>query len=167
MKEEHPIVRETIRSMVFFARGEKVMLDSDIAQLYGVDTRVVNQAVQRSLTKFPDNYMFQLTHIEYDHLRSQVVIANALNKSRVLPYVFTKRGIVMLATVLRSERAVTMAFEIVEVFVAVDEYLSTHKDLAKKISQIEYKLGAHSEIIKDILEQIRRAPEAPRRDKIY
>ena len=101
--------------------------------------------------------MFQLSQLEYDEiLKSQPVISSWGGARRALPYVFTKKGIVMLATVLKSERAVTMAFEIVEVFVAADEYLSTHKDLAKKISQIEYKLSAHSEIIKDILEQIRR-----------
>jgi len=93
------------------------------------------------------------------------VTANSLNKSRVLPYAFTKRGIVMLATVLKSERAVIMAFEVVEVFVAVDEYLSTHKDLSLKIREIENKLGIHSETIKDILEQIRRMIAPPNKSK--
>ena len=156
MKEEHPIVHETIRNMVLILRDEKVILDRDIAQLYGVETKALNQAVQRNLAKFPESYMFQITLTESEHLRSQIVTANSLNKSRVLPYAFTKRGIVMLATVLKSERAVTMAFEIVEVFVAVDDYLSKHKELAQKIRQIEDKLGTHSEVIKDILEQIRR-----------
>ena len=159
--DNHPIVRETIRNMAFILRGEKVILDRDLAQLYGVETKVLNQAVQRNLSKFPQKYMFQLSKGEMNEVVTSCDHLKALKYSYQLPHAFTKRGIVMLATVLKSERAVTMAFEIVEVFVAVDEYLATHKDLAEKIRQVEQKLGVHSEIIKDILDQIRRMIEKP------
>ncbi len=131
---------ENIASLIYLVRGQKVMIDSDLAALYGVETRVLNQAVKRNNTRFPEDFMFQLSDDEYENLRSQSVISIKYNKSRrYLPYVFTEHGTVMLASVLNSDAAVKASIHVVRTFVKLREFLTANKDLAVKMHELERK----------------------------
>jgi DNA-binding PadR family transcriptional regulator len=124
-------------------RKQRVMLDADLAQLYGVETRAVVQAVKRNAQRFPADFMFQLDADEWDSLRSQTVISNAAGPGRggrrTAPYAFTEQGVAMLSTVLSSERAVAVNIEIMRTFVRVRELAATHQDLAKRLAELEEK----------------------------
>ncbi|RLI99254.1 MAG: ORF6N domain-containing protein [Candidatus Aenigmatarchaeota archaeon] len=159
---------ELIERKIYLIRGHKVMLDSDLAQLYGVETRVLLQSVKRNISRFPEDFMFQLTKEEYDSLRSQIVILKpGRGKHRkYLPYVFTEQGVAMLSSVLKSERAIQVNIAIMRAFVRLREMLSTHKELAHKLAELERKIERHDEEIKAIFDAIRQLmapPEKPRR----
>jgi len=140
-----------IEDLVHLVRGQKVMLDSDLALIYGVDTKRLNEQVKRNIGRFPKDFMFQLTQNEIESLRSQIATSNkkanlksrnATSKRggrRTLPYVFTEHGAVMLASVLNSPQAIEASMKVVKVFVRLREILSTHKELAKKIEELEQK----------------------------
>ena len=161
--EEHSIIKEAIERKIYLIHGQKVMVDRDLAELYGVETRVLNQAVRRNLNRFPEDFMFQLSEKELENWISQIVISNSSMKMgiRKTPLVFTEQGIAMLSSVLNSERAIRINIEIMRVFVNIRNYLSTHKELAEKLKKLESKVGVHGEVIKDILEQIRRMIDPP------
>ena len=119
------------------------MLDADLAQLYGVETRVLVQAVKRNLPRFPDDFMFQLTVEEFANLRSQSVISSAAHGGRrTAPYAFTEQGVAMLSSVLGSPRAITVNIEIMRTFVRVRALAATHADLAKRLTELEEKTDA-------------------------
>lgn len=126
---------EYIEKRIFLLRGHKVMLDMDLAELYGVETRVLNQAVNRNKDRFPSDFMFQLTDEESYSLRSQIVILETGRgrHRKYLPHAFTEQGVAMLSSVPRSKRAVQVNIEIMQAFVRLREILATHKDLAKKL----------------------------------
>jgi phage regulator Rha-like protein len=129
---------ERIAERIYLVRDEKVMLDTDLAELYGVETRVLVQAVKRNKERFPNHFMFQLTEDEYDFLRSQIVILKPAGRGqhrKYLPYAFTEQGVAMLSAVLRSERAVQVSIAIMDTFVRLREILATHKDLARKVEE--------------------------------
>ena len=144
-----------IEDLVYIVRGQKVMLDSDLALIYGVDTKRLNEQVKRNIVRFPVDFMFQLTEEEYEILRSQIATLKekgTILRSRkatikdgrgshrkYLPYVFTEHGAVMLASVLNSPQAIAASIKVVKVFVRLREILSTHKELAKKIEELEQK----------------------------
>jgi DNA-binding PadR family transcriptional regulator len=132
-----------IQSRILFLRKQRVMLDADLAQLYGVETRAVVQAVKRNGQRFPVDFMFQLDADEWDSLRSQTVISNVAGPGRggrrTAPYAFTEQGVAMLSTVLSSERAVAGHIEIMRTFVRVRELAATHQDLAKRLAELELK----------------------------
>ena len=134
-----------IQSRILSLRNQRVMLDADLAQLYGVETRAVVQAVKRNAGRFPVDFMFQLNADEWDFLRSQTVISNAAGVGvgrggrRTAPYAFTEQGVAMLSTVLSSERAVVVNIEIMRTFVRVRELATTHQDLAKRLAELELK----------------------------
>ena len=132
-----------IQSRILSLRGQRVMLDADLAQLYGVETRAVVQAVKRNAQRFPADFMFQLSPEEWDSLRSQTVISNASGPGRggrrTAPYAFTEQGVAMLSSVLSSERAVAVNIEIMRTFVRVRELAATHQDLAKRLAELEMK----------------------------
>lgn len=134
-----------IQSRILSLRSQRVMLDADLAQLYGVETRAVVQAVKRNAQRFPADFMFQLNADEWESLRSQTVISNAEGVGvgrggrRTAPYAFTEQGVAMLSSVLSSERAVAVNIEIMRTFVRVRELAATHQDLAKRLAELELK----------------------------
>ncbi|MCR4334582.1 MAG: ORF6N domain-containing protein [Patescibacteria group bacterium] len=134
------IPTETIERKIFLIRGHKVMLDADLARLYGIETRILVQAVKRNLAKFPEDFMFQITPNEFLTLRSQFVISKSgKGGRRYLPYAFTEHGVAMLSSVLKSPRAVQMNISIIRAFIKLQEILLTHKELAQKMESLERK----------------------------
>lgn len=164
-KEIIPIERvvESIRSI----RGQKVLLDSDLAILYGVTTGNLNKAVKRNAHRFPSDFMFQLKPEELVNLRFQFGISSWGGRRRSRPYVFTEQGIAMLSSVLNSERAVKVNIAIMRAFVKLRGMLETNRELAQKFSELQRRVGKHDEDIAAIIEAIRQLmtpPEKPRRE---
>lgn len=130
-----------IQNLIYEIRGFKVMLDSDLAKLYGVETRVLNQSVKRNLERFPDNFMFQLTPDEFQLLISQIVISKNPNEKRggrqKLPYVFTEQGVAMLSSVLRSKQAIQTNIQIMNTFVKVRHFVLENKELTQRFKELE------------------------------
>jgi len=133
-------VIENINSRIYTIREQKVMLDRDLAQLYKVETKVLNQAVKRNLDRFPSDFMFKLTTEELENLRSQIVTAN-FSMTRTTPYIFTEHGIAMLSSVLRSDIAIKVNIQIMRTFTAIRKYALTYEELAKKINEIESRVS--------------------------
>jgi hypothetical protein len=134
-----------IERRIYLIRGQKVMRDADLAELYQVETKALNRAVKRNSNRFPDDFMFQLTDGEAESLRYQIGTSNdGRGGRRYLPYVFTEHGVAMLSTVLSSDRAVQMSILIVRAFVKLRELMATHKDLARKIETLEAGQRDHS-----------------------
>ncbi len=179
-KEIVPI--ERIAESIRWIRGHKVLLDSDLALLYGVATKVLNQAVKRNRERFPDDFMFQLNADETGFLRSQFVTLEKERRTnwsqivtssekhrgkRYRPYAFTEQGIAMLSSVLKSDRAIKVNIAIMRAFVKLRQLLNANRELAKKFSELEQRVGKHDEDITAILEAIRQLmapPEKPRRE---
>jgi ORF6N domain len=179
---------EQIARRICYVRGEKVLLDVDLAALYGVATKVLNQAVRRNRGRFPDDFMFQLTPEEGLNLRSQIVTSSSQgaedqaagkNSSQIVtsskrhggrryrPYVFTEQGVAMLSSVLNSGRAVRVNIAIMRAFVRLRQTLDANRELARKFEQLERRVGKHDDEIAAILEAIRQLmtpPEKPRRE---
>ncbi len=151
---------ESIASRIFLVRGQKVMLDSDLAGLYGVTTSALNQAVRRNTDRFPPDFMFQMTDQEFSNLKSQFV-TSSWGGRRKLPLVFTEQGVSMLSSVLHSERAIQVNIAIMRAFVQLREMLSTHKELAHKLEELERKVGVHDQTIVQLIEAIRQLMEPP------
>lgn len=166
MKSLIPV--EFIEKKILLIRGQKVMLDSDLAELYGVETRVLNQAVRRNIQRFPEDFMFELSAEENDSLRSQFVI---LKKSRgqhrkYLPYAFTEQGVAMLSSVLNSNRAIEVNILIMRAFVKLREMISSHKDLAKKLEDLEKKYDSQFKLVFDAIRQLMAPPEPKKKRPI-
>lgn len=131
---------EIIENKIYIIRGHRVMLDSDLGNLYDVETRVLNQAVNRNIDRFPEDFMFQLSDDEWKTLISQFVISNKGRGGRQkLPYMFTEYGVLMLSNILNSKRAVAVSIQIVRVFTKLREIALTHKDIAKQLNELEYR----------------------------
>lgn len=154
MKSLIPI--EQIERRIYLIRGYKVMVDADLANLYQVKTKVLNQAVRRNIERFPKDFMFQLTSEEVKALRSHfVTLEKGRGKHRkYFPYAFTEQGVAMLSSVLRSPRAIAINILIMRAFVKLRELLFTHKGLARKIGELEQRVGTHDQHILKIFEQI-------------
>lgn len=146
---------ENIESKILILRGKKVLLDRDLAVLYGVETRTLNQAVKRNIGRFPEDFMFQLDKKEVRILTSQFV-TSSWGGIRTLPYVFTEQGVAMLSTVLKSEKAIQINIMIMRTFVRIREIVSTHTELAKKISDIEKRVDYHDETLIDLIEAVKK-----------
>ncbi len=129
----------TIRNLIYVVRGQQVMMDSDLAMLYQVETRVFNQAVKRNIERFPEKFCFQLTKEEYDSLRSQIVTSNGKGGRRYMPYVFTEQGIAMLSAVLRSDIAIQISIKIMDAFVEMRRFLAGNALMFEKISEMEVR----------------------------
>lgn len=160
MKELIP--SEVIEHKIFLIRGQKVMLDKDLANLYGVETKVLNQAVKRNIERFPEDFMFSLTRAEIMRM-SQFVTSLKFSKNI---NVFTEQGVAMLSGVLRSRRAVQVNIAIMRAFVKLRRILSTHKELAHKLKELERKIEHHDSEIREIFDVIRQLmapPEEPKR----
>jgi len=149
---------ELIEKKIYLIRGHKVMLDSDLAELYGVATKVLLQAVKRNLKRFPEDFMFLLKYQDVAALRSQIVtLKEGRGEHRkYLPYVFTEQGVAMLSSVLNSDRAVQVNIAIMRAFVKLREMLSTNKELAHKLAHLERKIEKHDDEIKLIFDAIRQ-----------
>ena len=159
---------ERIEKAILLLRGQNVMLDNDLAELYAVPTKRLNEQVQRNRARFPDDFVFQLTDEEADALRSQFATSKkGRGGRRYLPYAFTEQGVAMLSSVLHSERAIEVNIAIVRAFVQLRALLSTHKDLARKLDDLEKKLGEHDHKFQIVFEAIRQlmAPPLPTRAK--
>ena len=155
---------EHVVSRIFLVRGQKVMLDADLADLYGVTTKRLNEQIKRNIDRFPSDFMFQLNAREHDSLRSQFATSKeTLGRGgrRYLPYVFTEHGAIMAASVLDSERAVQVSIYVVRAFVQLREMLSSNKALARKLNELERKLTTHDRAITELIEAIRHLMTPP------
>ena len=150
---------EIIEQKIFLIRGHKVILDTDLAQLYGVESKILNQAVKRHIKRFPADFMFQLTNQEFINLRSQSVTSSVWGGRRYAPYAFTEQGVAMLSSVLNSERAIEVNILIMRSFVKLREMISTHKDLAKKLEDLEQKYDSQFKMVFDAIRQLMTPPE--------
>ncbi|MCG2725305.1 MAG: ORF6N domain-containing protein [Elusimicrobia bacterium] len=148
------ITQNQIESKILLIRGHKVMLDRDLAELYGVKTKSLNLAVKRNIDRFPNDFMFQLTKEEFTNLRFQFE-TSSWGGIRYLPYVFTEQGVAMLSTVLNSKRAMQVNIGIMRVFVNIRKLVSTNKEILSKLEQLENKYEKHDKQIYAIFEQIR------------
>lgn len=156
---------DLIQNKILIVRGKKVMLDRDLAELYGVETKYLNRQVKRNVKRFPDEFMFQLTVIEKDELVTNWHRFNSLKHSTSLPFAFTEHGAVMLASVLNSPRAVQASIYVVRAFVGLREFLSTHKELAQKLAELERRVGKQDGAIQTIMEAIRQLMQPPEKPK--
>jgi len=154
-----PIPAERIEKAILLVRGQKVMLDRDLAVLYGVETRVLNQAVRRNIKRFPPDFMLELTREEIMRI-SQIVISSEIKYSRRV-HAFTEQGVAMLSSVLNRERAIEVNIAIMRVFVRLREMMATHKELAFKLAELEERLEGHDEQIQNIFEAIRQLMTPP------
>ena len=160
-KTSNLIAVQRIEKRIAWVRDEKVMLDVDLADLYGVPTKRLNEAVKRNLDRFPTDFMFQLTADEVEHLRSQYATSSHGGR-RTLPYAFTEQGVAMLSSVLRSDRAVQVNVEIMRTFVRLRQLMSTHADLARKLAALEGKydrqFAVDFQAIKQLMKDDRDCP---------
>ena len=142
---------ETIQTKIYEIRGQKVMLDSDLADLYDVETKNLNLAVKRNIKRFPPDFMFQLTKPEWDVLRLQIETSKGRGGTRYMPYAFTEQGVAMLSGILNSDKAIETNIAIMRAFVFVRQYALTHKDLTDKLLELENK---YDKQFKDVYEAI-------------
>jgi phage regulator Rha-like protein len=155
-----------VTSRIHHIRGQKVMLDRDLAELYGVEVKRLKQAVRRNIERFPEDFMFELTMEEAEVSRSQFVTLKQGQNIKYLPFAFTEHGILMLANVLRSEQAIAVSIHIIRVFTRMREVLLSHREILQKLEQLEGRVTGHDEEIQaifDHLTELVTRPEAPRR----
>lgn len=162
------IADEVIINRIYFVRGQKIMLDRDLAELYGVETKVLKQAVRRNMKRFPEDFMFEMNKEEFENWRSQIVTSNEGDKKglRYPPFCFTEQGVTMLSCILNSKRAITINIQIIRIFAKLREMIITHKDILLKLEQLEKKVTSHDENIQRIfgaLKQLLNPPQQPRR----
>ena len=157
---------ERIERSILFIRGEKVMLDSDLAEIYGVETKALNQAVKRNASRFPEDFMFRLTTGDVSELnRSQIVTGSQKHRDpRFPPYAFTEHGALMLANVLNSERAAQTSVLVVRAFVRLRQLLSSNAELARKLESLEQKYDAQFKVVFDAIRQLMSPPARPKRE---
>jgi hypothetical protein len=164
------VSQQRIEAAVRVLRGEKVLLDVNLAEFYGVEVKALNQAVKRNQDRFPEDFAFRLTPEEFEVLRSQSVTSNAgRGGRRYPPYAFTEQGVAMLSSVLRSPRAVQVNLEIMRAFVRLRRVLAVNAELAQRLDEVERRLGTHDEQFVQVIRAIRQLmepPAAPPRRKI-
>jgi hypothetical protein len=158
---------EAVISKIYYIRQQKVMLDRDLAELYGVETKVLKQAVRRNAGRFPEDFMFEMSREELETWRSQNVTSNLGDRKglRYAPFCFTEQGVTMLSCILNSERAIAVNIQIIRIFARLRAMVLTHKDILLKLEQLERKVTAHDEDIKmifDALKQLLNPPQEPR-----
>ncbi len=165
IQHEDVLPIERVESKIYFIQGKKVMIDSDLAELYGVQIGALNQAVKRNQDRFPSDFAIQLTRDEYEVLRSQIVILkNGRGTHRkYLPFAFTEQGIAMLSSVLKSKRAIHVNIAIMRTFVRLREIMLTHKHLAHKIDMMEKKYNHQFKIVFDAIRQLLAPPQKTKR----
>ena len=163
--EKSLIPVDRIEKAILFMRGQKVMLDADLAELYGVETRVLVQAVKRNLDRFPNDFMFQLSTEEVDALRSQIVTLKGGRgqHSKYPPYAFTEQGVAMLSSVLHSPRAIQVNIEIMRAFIRLRQMLASHIELARKLDALEKKYDSQFKQVFDVIRQLMLPPATKKR----
>ncbi len=154
-----------IERRILVIRGQKVMIDSDLAELYGVNTKALNQQIKRNLDRFPSDFMFQLTKIERDEVVTNCDHLTGLKYSYNLPYVFTEHGVAMLSSVLKSKKAVQMNILIIRAFIKIREILASNKELAGKIEELEREQTLQNRHINKIYSIIEKLLEEPQKSK--
>ena len=154
---------EFIEKRIFYLRNEKVMIDRHLAEMYGVDTRILNQAVKRNIKRFPPEFMFQLSKEERDEVITICDDLAALKFARTMPFAFTEHGLAMLSSVLNSDRAIQVNIEIIKSFVRLRKLLATHKELQKKIEDMEGKYDEQFSIVFQAIKQLLQEDEKPKR----
>jgi phage regulator Rha-like protein len=166
MRERHLLLVKPVEPRILILRGHKVMLDSELAELYGVQVKRLNEQVKRNAGRFPQDFMFQLSPSEHRNLRSQIATSSSEHGGRRhLPFAFTEHGAVMAATVLNSKRAIKMSVFVVRAFVRLREMLNTNQKVATKLVELERRLKGHDAIIQDIIDAIRALMDPPRRKR--
>jgi len=164
MVSKHSLIPvERIEKAILLVRKQKVMLDADLAVLYGVETRVLVQAVKRNIERFPEDFMFQLNREEFAILRSQSVTSSDWGGRRYPPYAFTEQGVAMLSSVLRSQRAIHVNIEIMRAFIRLRQMLASHAELARKLDALEKKYDAQFKEVFEAIRQLMTPPEPKRR----
>lgn len=162
-----PLSIEDIAQCIRIVRGKRVLLDTDLAAFYGVDTRVFNQQVRRNVNRFPGDFMFHLTEDEFSNLRSQFVISSCAHGGRrYAPYAFTEHGAIMAATLLNSPRATEISVHVVRAFVELRDLVAGNRALATKLTQLERKVASHDESITGLIDSMRQLlapPDPPKR----
>jgi hypothetical protein len=158
-----PIKQEaTIANQIHFIRGEQVMLDFDLAQLYGVQTKVLKQTVKRNIERFPEDFIFTLTEIEWENLRSQIV-TSSWGGIRYMPYAFTEQGVAMLSGILKSERAIEVNIAIMRTFVQLRKLMSSNKELSRKIESLEKKYDEQFQAVFAVIKKLIQQESKPRK----
>ncbi|MDD5571010.1 MAG: ORF6N domain-containing protein [Bacteroidales bacterium] len=163
------IPEEVILSKIYFIRGQKVMLDRDLAELYGVETKYLKRQVKRNIIRFPEDFTFELSESEFNERRSQIVTSNEDRMGlRYAPFAFTEEGVSQLSTVLNSERAIKVNLQIIRLFSKMRKMLLTHKEILLKLEQLEKKLTNHDEEIEMIFNTLKELikPQNKERNKI-
>lgn len=159
---------ELIEQKIFVFRDEKVMLDSDLAELYGVETGALNRAVKRNKERFPEDFMFQLTPEEFEALRCQIDTSKLMSQfgismkkggRRYLPYVFTEQGVAMLSTALRSKRAIAVNIAIMRAFVRMRRLIMSHKELDRRLNEMEKKYDSQLKVVFDAIRELMKPPD--------
>ena len=162
-KKTHALIKtESISPFIFIIRGEKIMLDFHLSQLYRVETKVLKQSVKRNIKRFPKDFMFPLSKAEFSSLRSQIVTSNGRGGTRYLPMAFTEQGVAMLSGILNSERAINVNIAIMRTFVEMRKWLESHKDLAKKIAGMEKKYDGNFAMVFEAIRQLIQQKNEPR-----
>ena len=167
MSKRSPIItrsvltHEIVERKIFFLRGKKVMLDRDLASLYGIMTHNLNKAVGRNLDRFPEHFMFTLNKQEYQNLIFHFG-TSSWGGTRKMPRAFTEHGILMLSSVLKSKRAVQVNIEIMRTFVRLREMIASHKDLARRLNELEKKYDAQFKVVFDAIRQLMEPPDSKR-----
>jgi DNA-binding PadR family transcriptional regulator len=165
--EQFVVPKEAIENRIYFLRGHKVMLDRDLASLYGVSTKILNQAVKRNRERFPGDFMFQLNRREKENWRSRIVTSNSEKMGiRRAPYAFTENGVAMLSSVLNSPRAIQVNIQIMRAFTKLRQMLQSHKKLWNKIEEMEKKYDKQFQVVFTALRELLEKPAEPRRRKI-
>ena len=155
---------ENIPQRILTIRGHRVMLDVDLAELYDVQTKALNQAIQRNMDRFPEDFMFQLTEAEFAGLRSQFVTSKKKRGGRrYMPYVFTEQGVAMLSGVLNSDRAVQVNIAIMRAFVRMRETMASHRELAQRLNALEKTYDARFRVVFDAIRALMEPPKTPRK----
>jgi hypothetical protein len=155
------IADEIILSKIYLVRGQKVMLDKDLAELYDVETKRLNEQVKRNAERFPEHFMFRLSKEEYENLRSQNATLDSDRHLIYLPYAFTEHGVLMLSNVLKSSRAIQMSIKIIDIFVKLREMVLNHKDILIKLDQLEKQVVQNSDEIQIIFSALKQLLQTP------
>ena len=160
---------QTIQKKIYEIRGKQVMLDFDLAALYGVETKVLKQGVKRNIRRFPIDFMFELTQEEFNSLRSQIVTSNKRGGTRYMPFAFTEQGVAMLSSILNSETAIEVNISIIRAFVSIRQYLSVTNNTIKEIEELKQRMKALEEGTEDTIATINDLSEDTRKelDDIY
>jgi len=168
-KADEVVLVEQIEPRILFIRGERVILDADLARLYGTSTKAFNQAVRRNLARFPEDFRFQLTAEERHEVVTNCDHLARLKFARTPPYAFTEHGAIMAASVLNSPRAIDASIYVVRAFVRLRQVLATHSELSRRLEELERRVGAHDESIRTLVTAIRQLMQpgpAPKRRPI-